>query len=233
MSRAQRLLDLLQLFRNHRFPITAEHLASELRISTRTIYRDIATLQQQGADIVGEPGLGYVLKPGFTLPPLMFNTEEIAALVLGSRWVARRTDSELAAAAHSALSKIAEVLPPVLRSQLELSPLMVGPAEADLAIGIDVGALRQAISQQNIIEIDYLDLQDVRSRRRVWPIAIGFFESVQVLVAWCEIRNDYRHFRLDRFTSLQVTALRYQRPRAQLMKAWRERHNIPAQGFGY
>ncbi|MFK8257204.1 helix-turn-helix transcriptional regulator [Erwinia sp. AnSW2-5] len=233
MSRAQRLLDLLQLLRNHRFPITAEQLACELRVSTRTLYRDIATLQQQGADIVGEAGLGYVLKPGFTLPPLMFNTAEIAALVLGSRWVARRTDNELAAAAHSALSKIAEVLPADLRSQLELSPLMVGPAKAALAISIDVGALRQAISQQNIIEIDYLDLKDVSSRRRVWPIAIGFFDSAQVLVAWCETREDYRHFRLDRFTQLHVTAQRYQRARTQLMKAWRERHNIPAQGFGY
>lgn len=233
MARAQRLLELLQLLRNHRFPVTAEHLASELRISTRTVYRDIATLQQQGADIVGEPGLGYVLKPGFTLPPLMFSTAEIAALVLGSRWVARRTDNALAAAAHSALSKIADVLPPALRSQLELTPLMVGPAEAELAIGIDVGLLRQAISQQNIIEIDYVDLKEVSSRRRVWPIAIGFFESVQVLVAWCETRNDYRHFRLDRVTSLQVTTLRYQRARTQLMKEWRERNHISAQGFGY
>src|SRR5690606_491436 len=110
MSRAARLLDLIQLLRNRRVPVTGPALAAELGVSIRTLYRDIATLQAQGADIQGEPGLGYVLRPGFTLPPLMFSADEIEALVLGSRWVAKRAaDERLAAAASNALSKISAV----------------------------------------------------------------------------------------------------------------------------
>src|SRR6476660_2658089 len=99
MSRSQRLLDLLQILRRHRFPVTGAALAGELGISLRTLYRDIASLQEQGANIEGEPGLGYVLRPGFMLPPLMFSEDEIEALVLGSRWVAERGDERLGAAA--------------------------------------------------------------------------------------------------------------------------------------
>ena len=111
MSRAQRLLDLLQLLHRHRRPVTGQSLADELGVSVRTLYRDIATLQAQGAHIEGEPGLGYVLRPGFLLPPLMFSEEELSALVLGMRWVADRGDGPLARAARDATAKIAAVLP--------------------------------------------------------------------------------------------------------------------------
>ena len=113
--RAQRLLDLIQVLRRHRQPVTGAALADELGVSLRTLYRDIATLQAQGATIDGEPGIGYVLRPGFMLPPLMFSEDEIAALVLGSRWVADRADTPLGMAASNALAKIAAVLPPDLR----------------------------------------------------------------------------------------------------------------------
>ncbi|RTF32774.1 HTH domain-containing protein, partial [Serratia marcescens] len=102
MSRAQRLLDLMQLLRNHRYPVAGHALAQTLGISMRTLYRDIATLQQQGAEIAGEAGVGYVLRPGFMLPPLMFSPAETEALVLGMRWVSRRGDSQLASAAGQA-----------------------------------------------------------------------------------------------------------------------------------
>lgn len=233
MSRAQRLLDILQLLRNHRFPVTAQQLAEQLSISTRTLYRDIATLQQQGADIVGEAGLGYVLRPGFTLPPLMFSQAEIAALVLGSRWVGSRADNELAGAAHSALSKIAAVLPDELRSQLELSPLLVGPAAVSVPISGETPELRRAIEQQRIVRIDYLDLRDEVSQRMLWPLAIGYFDSVQLLIAWCELRGDFRHFRLDRITAITYTQRRYRQSRSALLKTWRSQQGIKAQGFGY
>ncbi len=112
MSRAERLLDLVQVLRRHRGPVSGRHLAETMGVSLRTLYRDIASLQAQGAAIEGEPGLGYVLRPGFTLPPLMFREEEIEALVLGMRWVATRTDGPLASAAGDALAKIAAVLRP-------------------------------------------------------------------------------------------------------------------------
>src|SRR6187549_3652325 len=124
MSRAQRLLDLIQLLRGYRRPVSGAVLAEALGISLRTLYRDMATLNAQGAQIDGEPGVGYVLRPGFMLPPLMFSEDEIEAIVLGSRWVADRADSRLAAAGRDALAKIAAVLPADLRDQLDASSLM-------------------------------------------------------------------------------------------------------------
>lgn len=128
MSRAQRLLDLIQILRRHRRPVAGAALASELGVSLRTLYRNVASLQAQGADIAGEAGLGYVLRPGFTLPPLMFNVEEIEALALGSRWVAARADSPLAGAARNALAKIAAVLPADLSDLLILRHCWSAPA---------------------------------------------------------------------------------------------------------
>src|SRR5881396_422406 len=126
MSRAQRLLDLIQLLRGYRRPVSGAVLAEALGISLRTLYRDIETLNAQGATIDGAPGLGYVLRPGFMLPPLMFSEEEIEALVLGSRWVADRADHRLGEAARNALAKISAVLPPELRHDLETSALLIG-----------------------------------------------------------------------------------------------------------
>ena len=127
MPRSDRLLALIQALRRRRRPASGKALAAELGISLRTLYRDVAGLQAQGADIVGEPGVGYVLKPGFLLPPLMFSEDEIEALVLGSRWVADRADDRLGAAARNALAKIAAVLPADLRDGLEGSTLLIGP----------------------------------------------------------------------------------------------------------
>jgi len=118
LSKTQRLFDLIQILRRNRYPVSGKKLAEELEVSLRTVYRDIVTLQRQGASIEGEPGLGYVLRPGFMLPPLMFSEEEIEALVLGSRWVARRTDKTLRLAATHVLAKISAVLPEDLRHQL-------------------------------------------------------------------------------------------------------------------
>src|SRR5271155_1481475 len=126
MSRAQRLLDLIQILRRHRFPVAGTSLADELGISLRTLYRDIETLKTQGAHIDGEPGIGYILRPGFMLPPLMFSEEEIEALVLGGRWVAQQPDRRLAGAARNALASIAAVLPADLRAALDSGALLVG-----------------------------------------------------------------------------------------------------------
>src|SRR5712671_7750568 len=130
MSRAQRLLDLIQALRGYRRPVSGATLAEALGISLRTVYRDIETLKAQGAHIDGEPGVGYVLRPGFMLPPLMFSEEEIEAIVLGSRWVADRADAALGSAARNALAKIAAVLPQDLKVSLDTSSLLVGPGSA-------------------------------------------------------------------------------------------------------
>lgn len=230
MSRTQRLFDLLQMLRRHRYPISGKHLADELDISVRTLYRDIATLQAQGALIEGEPGVGYVLRPGFILPPLMFSEEEIEALVLGSRWVARRTDKKLGLAATNVLAKIAAVLPEDLRRQLELSGLLIGPSKTSIEHDDEQEALiRYAIRKENKLEINYTDAKDVQSKRIIWPLALGFFEDAHVIVAWCELRSDFRHFRTDRITTLAPQEIHYPKRRQILLKQWRKINNIPEQ----
>lgn len=227
MSRAERLLDLIQLLRRHRAPVTGPALADELGISIRTLYRDIATLQAQGADIQGEPGLGYVLRPGFTLPPLMFSADEIEALVLGSRWVARRAeDPRLGDAAANALSKITAVLPAELRDSVDGSNLLIGGGEVIPAV-VDLSAIRLAIRDERKLAIAYRNGDGTATERIIWPFAIGFFDRVRVVIGWCELRVDYRNFRLDRIAQMEVLPERYPRRRAVMLKEWREREGIP------
>jgi predicted DNA-binding transcriptional regulator YafY len=221
MSRAARLLDLIQILRRHRQPVSGKALADELGVSLRTLYRDIASLQAQGADIEGEPGLGYMLRPGFMLPPLMFSEEEIEALVLGSRWVGSRGDDRLGAAARNALAKIAAVLPADLREDLDASTLLVGSSDAIARDTIDLGLIRKAIRAERKLSLLYSDAQGIASERIVWPFALGFFDRVRVVVAWCELRQDFRHFRADRIASLTTLENRYPRRRQVLLKEWR------------
>lgn len=231
MSRAERLLELMQQLRRHRFPVKGVELADTLGISLRTLYRDIRSLQSQGALIEGEPGLGYILRPGFTLPPLMFSSEEIEALSLGARWVAERADEDLSLAAKNALAKISAVLSPELRLELDSSGLLIGPkvtavsAEQDKFL-TELAAIRRAINAQHKLDIIYADLSDKRSERVIWPFALGFFDAVYVIVAWCELRQEIRHFRVDRLISLNALEQRYPRSRHQLLQQWRKQQNI-------
>ena len=228
MSRAARLLELLQVLRRHRSPVTGPALAAELGVSLRTLYRDIATLQAQGAQIQGEPGLGYVLRPGFTLPPLMFSVEELEALVLGSRWVARRSDDrKLGAAARDALAKIAAVLPAELRRELDSATLLVGP-EAPHIDAIDTAQVREAIRREVKLEITYRDADGSQTARTIWPIAVGFLDRVRLIVAWCELRGGFRHFRVDRIDRLATTGAPYPKRRGALLAEWRLAQGIPA-----
>ena len=229
MSRAERLLQLMQCLRRHRCPVSGATLAVELGVSLRTLYRDIASLQAQGARIDGEAGVGYVLRPGFMLPPLMFSEDEIEALVLGSRWVAARADARLGEAARNALAKIGAVLPADLRHELDASALLVGPGEP-IAVGDqELARIRQAIRAERKLEIRYRDLQGSESTRTIWPFALGFFDRVRVVVAWCELRQAIRHFRTDQIIRLSVLDTRYPRRRQALLKDWRLSEGIPTQ----
>lgn len=229
MSRSQRLLDLIQILRRHRYPVTGATLAAEVGISLRTLYRDIGTLQGQGASIDGEPGLGYILRPGFMLPPLMFSEDEIEALVLGSRWVANRGDARLGAAALNALAKITAVLPSNLQDAPDASTLLVGPGVPILSGNLDLSAIRKAIRSERKLDISYRDLKGSESTRTIWPFALGFFDHARVVVAWCELRQTFRHFRADRISSLTMSEQRYPRRRQALLKEWREIEGIPRQ----
>ena len=226
MSRSNRLLELVQALRRRRRPVSGRALAEELGVSLRTLYRDIASLQAQGADIVGEAGVGYVLLPGFLLPPLMFSEDEIEALVLGSRWVAKRTDDRLGGAARNALAKIAAVLPADLREALDASPLLVGSGQRD---PVDLTIVREAIRAERKVSLRYRDGGGVATERIVWPFALGFFDHARVIGAWCELRGDFRSFRIDRVVELAATPERYPRRRRALFKAWREAEGIAAE----
>jgi predicted DNA-binding transcriptional regulator YafY len=226
MSRAERLLELIQVLRRHRRPVSGALLARELGISLRTLYRDIASLQARGAHIDGEPGMGYLLRPGFMLPPLMFSQEEIEALVLGSRWVADRADTELASAARNLLAKIGAVLPPDLRHELDSSALLVGPGTPLAAGDAELPKIRRAIRAQRKVEIRYRDTKGEETRRTIWPFALGFFDRVRVIAAWCELRRDLRHFRTDRIVALEISKTPYPRARQALLKEWRANQRI-------
>lgn len=221
MSRSERLLDLLQVLRRHRRPVSGQTLADEIGVSLRTLYRDIASLQAQGATIEGEPGVGYVLRPGFLLPPLMFSAEEIEALALGSRWVAERADGRLADAARSALARIGAVLPPDLREEMEATTLFVVPGLNIPIDTIDAALLRKAIRTEQKLHLGYNDANGAPSERIVWPFALGFFDQVRLLFGWCELRGDFRSFRTDRIASAELIETRYPTRRAELIKRWK------------
>ena len=223
MSRSERLLNLLQVLRRHRRPVSGQALAAETGVSIRTLYRDIASLQAQGAAIAGEPGVGYVMKPGFMLPPLMFRSEELDALVLGMRWVADRSDSTLADAALGALAKIAAVLPVELRRELEESALLVGAGQrpaAKNAVATDL--LREALRAEHKLGITYTDPGGAVTERVVWPFALVYFDQSRVLMCWCELRKDFRNFRTDRITQAEPLPERYPKRRQALLKEWRQ-----------
>ena len=230
MSRAARLIALLQLLRSHRHAVGGAALAAGLGISLRTLYRDIATLQAQGASIDGAPGVGYRLRPGFLLPPLRLPPAPGAALALGARGGPARAAGDLAAAARAALVKIAAVLPPALRHELDSTALLVGPATTRSGDGAENDAwlaeIRAAIRREHTLLIGYANAQRETSVRTVWPVALGYFDHVRVLVAWCELRQAIRHFRCDRIGSLEAGGARYPRRRQALLAEWRAAQRI-------
>lgn len=226
MARTTRLLTLLQILRGKRRPVTALALAAELGVSERTLYRDIAELSAEGAPIYGEAGIGYVLRPGLFLPPLMLSADETEAVVLGLRYVDQRGDDVLAKAASEALAKIAAVLSPAAQDALRNPTVLPGPPGRGFPVNtVDLTVLRAAIRSQEKLRIDYEDAHGARSDRVIWPIALGFMNEARALVAWCESRHSYRTFRTDRITSAQETSERYPGRRSVLLRGWRAQIN--------
>ncbi|PHV30427.1 transcriptional regulator [Janthinobacterium sp. BJB312] len=229
MSRSGRLFLLMDAMRARRVPVTAAQLAQQLGVSERTIYRDIQTLAELGAPLQGEAGIGYVLRRGAFLPPLMFGADELEALVLGARWVRRQGDAGLAQAASNALAKIAAASPRDLRDSMAETSLWVPlgrPADGTQAADRYVQPVREAIRYEQKITLAYEDEQGSATSRTVWPFALAFFEGKRLLAAWCELRGDYRHFRIDRIASVRQHEERYPTRRHVLLDAWRKAHEI-------
>lgn len=208
MRRADRLFQIVQLVRGRRLS-TAEFLAERLEVSTRTVYRCIADLQAQGVPIEGEAGVGYRMRAGFDLPPLMFTRDEAQALVAALRVAAPRLDAALAAQGEMALSKILAVLPPEARAAAERLPLFAMSPGPDAATRERLQQLREATEARRVVEVDYRDAQGRHSRRRLRPLACVFWDAVWTLAAWCELRQDMRSFRIDRIDALTVLDERF------------------------
>jgi predicted DNA-binding transcriptional regulator YafY len=209
MRRADRLFQIVQLLRRDR-AVTAAQIASELEVSERTVYRDVQDLVVNGVPIQGEAGVGYALPASFDLPPLMFDAEEIQALVLGARMVRSWSDPRLAEAAKSALAKVEHVLPPRLANRAAKNRLFAPDfhiAKESLAV---MSSIRGALEDQRAMRIEYGDHSEQVTERSVRPLALSFWGRSWTLTAWCELRTDFRTFRIDRIRAAEVLARRFE-----------------------
>jgi predicted DNA-binding transcriptional regulator YafY len=220
MRRADRLFDILQILRVAPGPLTAGSMAAQLEVTVRTIYRDVAALQAARIPIEGAPGLGYVLRRGFDMPPLMFTPDEIDAIAVGARLVRRLRDSGLQRAAESVLSKVATALPATLRADLAAAPFFVSDGSNEKPEGIALADLRHAIRESRKLRIAYRDGQGRPTGRVVLPLAMAYYVDVTLLGAWCEQRGDYRNFRVERITASCLLEERFIADRPRLLNGW-------------
>ncbi len=221
MRRADRLFQLIQILRRTNLPVTAAKIAEELEVSKRSVYRDIADLVGQRVPIHGEAGFGYVLESGFDMPPLMLTADEVDAAVLGAQWVADKGDPTLAAAARDLIAKISAALPDRLRDLVANPALTAAPVRDRLQDGIDVAKARLWIRDGKKIRILYRAEEGEPTERIIWPAMLGYTEHVRLLAAWCELRQDFRLFRLDRIVAAEFLDEPHGRRPGELRSAWR------------
>jgi len=220
MPRSDRLFDIIQALRSRKKPMTAAALAEELEVTPRTVYRDIATLQARRVPIEGAAGVGYVLRKGFDLPPLMFTIDEVEAIAVGARMLKRVKDPALQHAADSVLAKVSVVVPEGLRPHIADAHVYVSPGMAADAEGADLAEIRAAIRDSRKLFIGYADGQGRRTNRIVWPIAMAYYVDATLVGAWCELRSDYRNFRIERIQSSKVLRERFDQQGGKLFREW-------------
>jgi predicted DNA-binding transcriptional regulator YafY len=226
-KRSERLLELMQALRRRRRPVAGQVLADEMGVSLRSLYRDIETLKSMGAAIDGEAGLGFQLRADYFMPPLMFGEEELEALVLGLRTLIHGPDEDLSNTARNAMSKIGAVLPKDRRADMEAVGLFALPrrkAHADSAV---LGDLRTALRRELQVRLTYRTPAGEVSQRVIYPLALGYDDEREVLVAWCTLREDFRTFRADRMASVTLTDEALPEPRRTLFYRWRTVNNLP------
>jgi predicted DNA-binding transcriptional regulator YafY len=220
MRRSDRLFDIIQQLRTASQPTTAAALAAALEVTPRTVYRDIATLQARRVPIEGAPGIGYVLRKSFDLPPLNFTIDEIEAIAVGARMVHRLKDPKLQEAAQSVLAKVTVAVPERLRPHIADAPIYVSPGMTAEAQGADLAEVRAAIRDSRKLYIAYADEQGRRTNRTIWPIAMAYYVDVTLVGAWCELRADYRNFRVERIASSRVLDERFDQDNGRLFREW-------------
>ena len=220
MRKASRLFEIIQILRLAKSPITAAEIAARLEVGRRSIYRDIAALQAMRVPIEGERGIGYILRSGFTLPPLMFTAEETEAIVLGMALIERTGDLELEKASKQVVAKIAAAVPAPLRQALLSRRLHAWGAIATAPKGVDFAAVRRAIRDEEKLSLDYRDEHGRATRRIVWPLALIYYSEAAVVVGWCELRQAIRNFRADRVVTCTLTGDRFQNEGERLRGLW-------------
>jgi predicted DNA-binding transcriptional regulator YafY len=221
MRRADRLFQIIQILRRSTRPVTAGEIATELEVSSRTVYRDVADLIAQRVPVRGEAGFGYILDDAFDMPPLMLTPDEIEAAVLGAQWVAGRGDPVLANAARDLIAKITSVVPARLRPFIADPTIGTRPCMASIADSIDLTRVRAWIRAGSKIRIDYRDERGEPTVRTVWPVILGFLDDTRMLAAWCELRRDFRHFRTDRIVAATFLDERYDERPGVLRQRWK------------
>jgi predicted DNA-binding transcriptional regulator YafY len=201
MRKASRLFEIIQMLRTAKRPVTAARMAETLEVAQRSIYRDIAALQAMRVPVEGERGIGYILRPGFDLPPLMFSIEETEAIALSLALLERTGDNALKAAAKRVGQKIAAAMPLPLREALSTSALHAWGTVAPSPRGTDFALVRQAIRDERKLRIDYRDERNRETTRTIHPVALVYYSETATVVAWCELRQALRNFRADRVLS--------------------------------
>jgi predicted DNA-binding transcriptional regulator YafY len=220
MRRADRLFQIIQILRRSTRPVTAAALAEELEISKRTLYRDVADLIGQRVPIEGEAGLGYLLATDYDMPPLMLTPDEIEAVVLGAQWVAGRSDKILSNAARDVVAKIAAVVPERLRPFIVEPSVGAKPTIGEPEERVDTSMLRSAIRNGVKLRLRYRSEAGEETERTVWPVILGYAETNRLLVAWCELRQSFRHFRTDRIIEAQMLEERNGLRQGELRRRW-------------
>ena len=229
MRRADRLFQIIQILRRCTRPVTAAALAEELEVSKRTVYRDVADLIGQRVPIEGEAGLGYLIAADYDMPPLMLTPDELEAVTLGAQWVAGRSDKALSNAARDVIAKIAAVVPERLRSFIVESSVGVKPTVAEPAEGVDPSHLRSAIRESRKLRLRYRSEAGEETERTVWPVILGYADTTRMLVAWCELRQGFRHFRTDRIIEVETLDESIGLRHGELRRRWqRWRETKPA-----
>ncbi|MBO9628987.1 MAG: YafY family transcriptional regulator [Shinella sp.] len=220
MRKASRLFEIIQILRLARLPVTAAEIAARLEVTVRSIYRDIAALQAMRVPVEGERGIGYILRPGFDLPPLMFSIEETEAIVLALALLERTGDTELKAAAGRVAEKIAGAVPPPLRQTLSARALHAWGSMPRQPEGIDLASVRRAIRDEEKLLIDYRDEYARATERTIRPIALIYYSETANIVAWCELRQAIRNFRADRVEACERTEAHFRGEGDGLRQLW-------------
>jgi predicted DNA-binding transcriptional regulator YafY len=220
MRKASRLFEIIQILRVARAPVTAADIASQLEVTVRSIYRDIAALQAMRVPIAGERGVGYILRPGFDLPPLMFSVEETEAIVLGMALIERTGDRDLLKASERVVAKIAAAMPEPLRQSMTSRALYAWGGSAPSPEGAEYKLIRTAIRDEEKLSISYRDEAGKRTSRTIWPLALIYYAESAVVVAWCELRQAIRNFRMDRIEGSAPTGEYFRKQGDRLRAAW-------------